>query len=244
MSSESGGRWAVVLAGTDYPGTRDDLPKCGTDASNMRNMLVDVFGFSRSNVSMAVGNGRQLTKAIIGQKLQWMRDRARGNDLIVFYYAGHGGPGARQNRDDNETLVLPSSERYSETDLLGELRRFPNSTVKLVILDSCHSGGFLGLRSVPNTIVMTASSYDELSNDCSITSPSNWCPIDLPWGGVFTSWLVDTVRDGQRLGLDTNRNGRVGLGEAWDYAKRKSTVTNSRHPQMAASSGADHDILH
>ena len=89
---------------------------------------------------------------MIDQQLASLRQSADADDVILFYYSGHGDFGTRVDVDDDECLDLPNGDDYTEAELQAQLQLFAASTQKIVILDSCYSGGFLGLsRTCSNT---------------------------------------------------------------------------------------------
>ncbi|GHO89137.1 caspase family protein [Dictyobacter formicarum] len=118
------------------------------------------LGFEQDNRVLLLGE--QATLAAINEALNEMTDRAEENDLVVFYFAGHGVP-LYFEKDDTRDVFLASydfdpqqlEQRRSlrTRDALGmeRLRREyfegQGSRKRLFLFDSCYSGEFAGFRS-------------------------------------------------------------------------------------------------
>ena len=152
--------------------------------------------------------------------------------IVFLYYSGHGTPGGSYQRNDNEALSLPSGQSYRERELKAQLRQFGDSTTRILVLDTCFSGGFAGLANIyPNTCVLASSRYNQ----------SSWGQVDhlLPAGAsgsVFTSWLTRAMQDDGSLGVDVNMNSRISMTEAFAYARRNigslTTWWQSQNPVL------------
>lgn len=144
-------KWAVVVGVNDYvayTAEDGDLRGAVRDARAMRDVLVERWGVPDGNVRLLTD--RAATKAAIRALLvDWLPERARPGDLVVFFYAGHGSQAYDSDGDEadglDETLgptdIRPSSFENDITDdeLGAWIRGLPTAEV-VVILDSCHSG--------------------------------------------------------------------------------------------------------
>src|SRR5947209_8306537 len=69
----------------------DPLPYAARDARSLEKLFTDpdVCGFPREQVDLLVGkNARR--EAIVQRLSQWLPQRARGAEIVVLYFAGHG----------------------------------------------------------------------------------------------------------------------------------------------------------
>jgi len=145
--------WALLVGINDYanPLIRD-LRGCETDVQLMADVLVERFGFA--NEDMKILRSREATRdAIIAAFKTWLIEKPKPDDVVVFYFSGHGAQVVDEDGDEADgwdELLCPADLRptvdrsqYANPildDQLGELlRQIPTHNVT-VILDSCHSG--------------------------------------------------------------------------------------------------------
>jgi len=194
----------------------------------MQNALIDTYGFSTDAIHAITGGPGDISNSIIDEEFSWLHDNADGDDIVFFYYGGHGTSGDRLYLNDNEAFDLPSDEYYTEDRLETQLSLFEESTTRIVVLDTCYAGGFANIgNTVPNTSVLASSTYYQ----------SSWGYVAqfVPQGAsgsVFTSWLAEAMRDDGSLNVDTNLNGQISMAEAFAYADRNiRSVTWGRYYQ-------------
>jgi len=136
--------------------------------------------------------------------------QADENDIIIFYYNGHGN----QN-------ILSLYDRVMYHSEIANILKTSKAKRKLWIADSCHSG------SMQNTASSTVKSKDLKTilehHDNDITFISSSKSNELSWSvsefysGVFTNfWL-----EGLKGKADANKNQIVTLSEAFAYAHEK-----------------------
>jgi len=206
--------WAVLIGAWDYAGEENDLYECATDVAVMQNTLVDTYGFTTDTIHTVTGGQSDISTSVINEEFTWLRANADGDDIVFFYYTGHGSCGDRIYTNDNEALALPNGEYYTEANLGTQLEQFADGTTKIVVLDTCYSGGFVNLgNTVSNTCVLASSTY----NQSSWGQVAQFMPAGSA-GSVFTSWLTRAMQDEGGLNVDTNQNGRVSMAEAFVYA--------------------------
>jgi hypothetical protein len=162
-----GGRVFGVFAGiSDYPGDANDLRYTAQDAVTARDALVANAGMTRDN-AMTLTDA-QATIGNLRDAFRTMAGRVGPNDLFVFFYSGHGGqvdrPGGPDQADADgmdETIFLYDGDvRDDELNtMLGQFRGRA-----LIILDSCHSGGFAKeIVSAPGRMGLFSSEEDVTS---------------------------------------------------------------------------------
>ncbi len=131
-SSFSGTKYAVVVGINDY--IDKDLNYCVADADSMKETL------EASDWTVYLITDKNATKAAIEAAIAAVPS---GTATFLFYYSGHG------NIDSsNDAYIVPSDSdgrtksMISATEFSGWLDAV-TATNKLVILDSCYSGGFV-----------------------------------------------------------------------------------------------------
>jgi|GEM_PF-733957 len=157
----------ALLVGIDrYPGfpAHNQLSSCVADARLLADVLSGRFGFPEGNVNLLCNEAA--TRRGILDALEGLACWVQPEDIVVFYYSGHGSEhrdqaGSRANVDVDEsveweqTLVPHDSGRDGRLpvrdirdDQLYEWILRVNDTTRYVtvILDSCHAG--TAVRSV------------------------------------------------------------------------------------------------
>src|SRR5262249_32893086 len=102
----AGHKFALVVGITQY---RDKpLYGCVNDATGMRDLLVERFGFDRADATLLTNSAA--TRAGIVNAIERYIARVKGGDLFVFFYSGHGTvfPDSL-SADHDETQILDMS---------------------------------------------------------------------------------------------------------------------------------------
>ena len=143
---------ALLIGVGDYiylpDGINDDLDSPPYDVDKMRQTLEQCrFGSSDTEFS-SINELKDLnaTKAAILNGIASTFSGADNNDISYFYFSGHGsGPDVPEDTSPSyicPTDTLGTSSMISINELETELSKIPGT--KVVFLDSCHSGGFIG----------------------------------------------------------------------------------------------------
>jgi len=143
--------WAVLVGIGDYPGVTSDLPYSINEIMSFKDTLLDGGNWNESNIHVLTDN--DATKANIFNELEWLNSNADKNDISIFYYAGHG-----VQSSNNEYLAV-YDELISDEELDEELDNFESRIT--VILDACHSGGFIEEVGKRGRVILTACRKDE-----------------------------------------------------------------------------------
>ncbi|MGH7496599.1 MAG: caspase family protein [bacterium] len=134
---------ALLIGINEYP----DVPLrgCVNDVMQMKEALIDLFGFAPENIQMILD--REATQKGVVEGLDWLAQGGNEQAVRVFHYAGHGHFVPDKSGDEpdgaDEALVPYDHERngYLIDDHLKELYdRFPANGNLTLIMDCCHSG--------------------------------------------------------------------------------------------------------
>lgn len=141
-----GTQYRALLIGQSYPNwSSGQLPGCANDAEAMRAMLATMT--SPAYRSVDVKKKLNLTASQILSNISTAFQRAKANDVSLFYYSGHGA-------SDYGWLCGVDSGNYVTIDQLRTaLDKIPGK--KIVILDSCYSGMAIG-KGVSDDIVFAS----------------------------------------------------------------------------------------
>ena len=220
-----------------------DLPAPPYDVDRMRQTLgYCKFGLTNIEFStiLYLKNG-QATKSNILQSIASVFSGANSNDISYFYFSGHGM--RYENKSYlcpvNITCYSPLNSYISVGELETALSAIPGT--KVVFLDSCYSGGFIGkgkeeenkiieekLTSFNEDVInifslvesrglLTSNKYKVLTSChyyqmCYEIDPTEEDPF-----GVFTTALCEGCGYYGSYPADTNSNTKVSLQEAYLY---------------------------
>ena len=208
----------AILIGCNYTSTPSiQLSGCINDIINVRNTLVDAYGYSDSNIYSLRDDetNRNLlpTKANILNSLKQIVAMSLKNDMVWVHYSGHGTQIKDTNGDEVDGFdecIVPCD--YNTAGIITDdelFAIFRNAKCSMIIcLDSCHSGSGCDLqysirynngtltksaigssRSIPNTnIIMLSGCRDEQ------TSADAYDYSSKRGVGAFTQVLLETLR--------------------------------------------------
>jgi hypothetical protein len=132
------------------PAPGRDWPNLGgavNDVNTMRDMLVALYAFDRNDIVILTDQAAT-RDAILGTIEQRLVNPAAKDDVILFYFAGHGSQvrnSLSEERDKLDESLVPADSRAGAADIRDkELRMLFNRILDrgarlTVILDNCHS---------------------------------------------------------------------------------------------------------
>jgi len=164
--SNCSGNKKSVLIGINYVGSANELRGCVNDVQNVRQFILDKFGFQQDE-----GHQRVLTednpnpafhptRANIETALRWLVEGVQPHDSLFVHYSGHGAttpePGpVFESPDGNMDTIVPVD--YQASGMISDIQLhelvcnpLPAQTRLTTIFDCCHSGSIL---SLPFTVV-------------------------------------------------------------------------------------------
>ena len=144
--------WALLMAINDYPGS-NDLPYSINEILSFKTTLLNGGNWLESNIKVITDDEVNITG--IDNAINWLSMNADEDDITIIYYAGHGG----QTSTNEYINVINGS--ISDTELNDKLESIPGKTI--VIIDACHSGGFIQELKQRNRIILTACRKDNLT---------------------------------------------------------------------------------
>ncbi|HEX3576949.1 MAG TPA: caspase family protein, partial [Thermoanaerobaculia bacterium] len=131
------------------PAPGRDWPNLGgavNDVNTMRDMLVALYGFDRNGIVTLTDQAATREAILVG--IEQLVNAAAKDDVILFYYAGHGSQvrnSLSEERDKLDESLVPADSRIGAADIRDkELRMLFNRVLDrgarlTVILDNCHS---------------------------------------------------------------------------------------------------------
>ena len=220
-------RFALLVGVNDGGAARARLRYAASDAHAMARVLESLGGVAPGDlVFVADGSRRALQDGFAAVERMLRAEQSRGvRRELVFYYSGHS---------DEDGLLL-GGERISYQELRAFIHEAP-ADLSLAILDSCESGAFTrhkgGARRTP---FLLDASIDTHGHAFLTSSAANEVAqeSDRIAASFFTYFLVS----GLRGAADANRDRRVTLQEAFQFASQETLARTERTqggPQHAA----------
>jgi hypothetical protein len=219
-------RYALIASANDGGGGRAHLRYADSDARTVADVLQTLGGLASSDLLLVPSATPASLQAAFDRLKQNMSAAGPGHvrrELFV-YYSGHS---------DEEGLLL-AGQRVSYRQLRTWIDG-AGADVRIAVLDSCASGALIRLKGgmvrppfltdlstdARGHAFLTASSADEAAQES-----------ERIGAAFFTHYLVS----GLRGAADTNRNGRVTLNEAYQFAYQETlrrterTAAGPQHP--------------
>ncbi len=208
---QQGQYWAVLIANQNY---RNGIPPLQTphkDVDDLKQILIDGYGFNRANVIVVKDGGKS---AILDQLYRTLQD-VKANDSLLIYYAGHGHldrglgfwvpvDGLSPQAEGDSTTHLSS---WISNSLVHDVVGASKAKHVLFISDSCFSGSFKprhrglarqqAVDSVPEHIYKLLA----LTSRTAITSGDLQPVLDGGGNGhsLFAQHLLDALRQRKTL---------------------------------------------
>ena len=163
IAAEPPHRRAVLIGINDYTASRlgpppvpgavperdwPNLSGAVNDVHALADMLVLVYGFDRNDITTLTDQAAT-REAILHTIEEKLIDKAAKDDLLVFYYSGHGSQvknSLSEERDKLDESIVPADSRIGARDIRDkELRAIFNRILDrgarlTLIFDDCHSG--------------------------------------------------------------------------------------------------------
>lgn len=199
----------LVAAGVaDYPGSYMDLGLPANDAQ----AICDLYRKNgKSNVYLLTNE--QATVKNILSTTEKVFKKAKQNDIVIFFFSGHGGKGLFCAYDDNLSFTR-----------LREVFAGCKAKNKMIMADACHSGSLRQTKeskqpAMGNVMVFLSSRTEETSMERPIMK-----------NGFFTHSLLQAMRGK----ADANKNRIVTAKELFDYVSKdvKNMTQDKQHPVM------------
>ncbi|MDQ3279790.1 MAG: caspase family protein, partial [Acidobacteriota bacterium] len=124
------------------------LRGAATDVALVREMLTARYGFEEGGI-VTLTNQQATREAIVAAIENVLIAPARKDDVLLFYYAGHGSQvdnSASSEPDGRDESIVPADSRLGATDIRDKqlavlFNRVLDKQARLtLIFDSCHSG--------------------------------------------------------------------------------------------------------
>ena len=203
--------YLVAVGVSDYPGNNRDLRLPANDAATVR------YVYSKnSNAESVLLTNSDATKSTVLSKLRSTFAKATENDIIVFFFSGHGTKGAFCAYD----AQIPYSE-------IRQAMASSKAKNKMIFADACFSGKMRQGRK--NTAEQSFNNYNIM---LFLSSRGNETSIERRdmKNGFFTSCL----QKGLRGGADVNKDRAITAKELFNYVSRhvKLLSSDKQHPVM------------
>jgi hypothetical protein len=148
-------RKKALLVGINKYMSENNLSGCVNDVETMYDLLINQFKFDPANIRVLVDE--RATKKGILERLEWLLDKYKIGDELVFHYSGHGSQ--IRDRDSDELddqldeILCPHDLNWDDPltdDYLGSLfKQIPEGVYLTMLCDSCHSGTIA--KNISNT---------------------------------------------------------------------------------------------
>ena len=213
-------RWALIIGVDRFQGATRPNYGAAADAADVRQALLKA-GWADDHIRVLTDEGA--TAGAIRAGLRWLVERSGPNSLSVFHYSGHV-----KQVGSTESLWPTDNNFIADTELAESLRQLKGRA--WVDISGCEAAGFDEGISSPSRVFTASSRANEKSYEIPEMRQS-----------VFTLLLVERAMV-QGEG-DANRDGRVSVQEAFDYAApRAAQITagqrqGAQHPVIAGGDG-------
>lgn len=141
------------------------------------------------------------------------------NDLFI-YTTDHGAL-----INNHSYISLWNGECISDSEFAKEVNKV-NANIVNVVMEQCHSGGFVNQLQAENRIIATACLQEEPS-----WASSNGYYNEFVYH--WTSSIAGKYPNGQLINADTDGNGKVSMLEAFNYASEHDTMNET--PQYSST---------
>jgi hypothetical protein len=237
----SADRFAIVIGNNEGSVGRAKLWFAEQDAEHFAKTLIELGELPKENVAFLRGaTVRDVREAFLRTEGKVEKSRAAGNrTVLVIYFSGHADPTGLELKDEQ----LPYNDlRSLVTRSLAE--------VKVAIVDACDAGALTQLKGATAAPqVSFPLPKDEAVEGVAFvasTSAGEAAQESAALGGSFFSHHLEVALRGAG---DFDKDGRVTLAEAFQYASQRTTSgtfgtqAGPQHPTYALRMSGRGDVV-
>ena len=209
LSAQDFKKFAVVVGCADYQRANMDLRYSDDDAYRFYAYLKSPEGGALPDEHIAVLVDEAATKNNILKTMNEIFSKASANDMLIFYFSGHGSEGAFCPTDVTEQY----NSLLSHNEVKAVFKKYP-AKYKICLADACYSGSIyqgspLGSGSSvsgseTNVVIIMSSKPTETSQEHPMIRQ-----------GAFTYYLLK----GLKGSADRSNDNIVTLEELFPYVK-------------------------
>lgn len=201
--------YAVVVGCADYKRDDLDLRYSDDDAYRFYAYLKSCEGGAVPDENIAVLVDEAATKSNIIQTMNDVFSRASANDMLLFFYSGHGAESAfcpTDITDQYNSLLLHS-------EVKAVFKKYP-ARYKICYADACYSGSIY--QGTPtSTPAVTGASETSVAIMMSSKNTETSQENSKMRQGAFTYYLIK----GLKGSADRDKDNTIDLGELFTYVK-------------------------
>jgi hypothetical protein len=213
--------WAVIIGVANYPNIKS-LNYTDDDAYRVANFLQRPEGGAIPDEQIRILIDESATKSKILYEARSLFGKADADDVILFYFSGHGMEGAFLPRD----FTGSSNQLYH-----SEIRTiFENSKAKhkICLADACHSGSLdKSNKDMESVIDSYYNAWNSSTGGTALMMSSKAEETSIEYQGlrqgVFSYYLIK----GLKGEANTNSDDIVTISELFDYVKTNVQVYTS-----------------
>ena len=232
-----GRSWAMLI-GVDKYLKVPRLRCCGADAKLLGQVLVQRSGFDKDRVLVLTDDARDPTylplRVNLLSKIPSWLGLAGPDDRVIVFFSGHGFLDDRGRMYlapldcDRENLALTGLPVSHLRDYLSNCK----ARVKVLILDTCHSGATKGSKAIGVGAAKLGNEFQKAEGLVTLASCKG-DEVSYEWDekghGAFTYWLAQGLGGQADRTGQGNGDGVVTLDELYAYAYDKVTTWSARN---------------
>lgn len=226
--------YALIVGVGDYQ--EEMIPPINLDitAKNLYETLLN-NGWKKSNMKLLLNENA--TKCTILDSIKWLDRNEDQNDIVLFYFGGHSINNLtfsyKEEGDFFDEYICPFDSKglnrkkdIQDKELNKELNKLDSKNVVL-ILDTCHSGGFFETKKnqdIDNFIDGFTKDIMDESRVVIMSSKEKQRTWQNSKGSIFGNYFVEALNAKNIDDIDKNNDKKVSAEEAFNYSKRKTII--------------------
>lgn len=223
--------WAVIIGVSRYT-SMPVLRYTDDDAYQIYAFLKSPEGGALPDNQIKLLIDEDATRDNIVTAMRTIFLRADENDVVMFYFSGHGLPGAFLPTDyDGEKNTL-------DHNTIVSILKASKAKHKLVLADACHSGSLSTAKTpVTNSLRRYYEAFESTKGGTALLMSSRGEEYSLEDGGLRSGVFSHFLIKGLKGEADSDGNQIITIQELYDYifVRVKKYTANTQTPTLTGS---------
>lgn len=205
--------YLVAVGINDYSSFEAKVPNLKLPVNDAKS-IVNLYSHNTS-VDYAQLLDKDATNERILKAMNKVFQMAKADDIIVFFFSGHGYNGG----------VCGSDKKISYNEIRSLMSKSKSNT-KILFVDACKSGGFRTVKEAENRKSADSKFVFFLA---ARTNENSIERIDMQ-NGLFTEYLIK----GLKGNADSNHDRKISTKELFDFVNTRVSIQSqeNQHPVM------------